>query len=866
MAIYQYKKYKVSLSPNSSKTQGLREGDIVRRQYFDNQLEKIIERDSNGDIVQEYYTGRDIGMIYNLMCVLETGEDLVPQLLEDGSPVLDQEGNPIVFKQPWFIGALIDGVETPPKQGEILDFVRVTNLFDTDRSGGLYLTASDNTAPFMDVIDGIGRNESLCWPEDICVTDNPDCETQYYLKGTIKGEYISYDEEGHNRVLHAVRQSPGAAFTGLQQDFYKYVSNPNMVLVSYKAKASAALRANVTLGYVNDSKTDTESPINVNIGTEWQYYFHAITVDWSGRHLRTLKLDLGAMLPNEEVWISDFNIILLSSVANFQDASKTRVGRLEGIVDPVFGKLDGYGGYMQKLFASQSAHISGTLTAADENGFGASFYAGKIHKNVLRNSLGLNTVGGAVLDKETLNPTGVGNTIKIQRPTSLIVQENEWLLQRVGQTYTFSFWAYSKKPCVIDLQQNGKSIGALYINVLQTHQWLRLHKTFEIREPDAANANSDLIISITPTFKEITDAVFGEEYKDNSFTSPDDIEDDTLVADVNELLFTAPQFESGSLVTQYQPTDNVLNYTEDYGAWFDRGGIGGTIQNPLLQLNYDGNGGIATRPTGPDNKPSLALNQDGSGHLAQGRISWDENGDVTFDKSVHLNWENLGEDTQNELVSKSIRIIGNDTFTLLGDGTGANPTTDPADITLTLEEENLISSVDNRIWQYLSGYEWKDFPEGYNNGKTLTVFPFNDDPDYWDNSNSLTIRCVVKLHDTEYIDTFTIRKQLIAGYTLEITSSNGTGFKNNDCTTTLTANVYYQGKLVDPEYCKEHYVFKWTKYDLVDGELVEDPNFWDNLDRTAQQIVLDYAISGSDYFFCELILGPGFPYDFPIYF
>lgn len=890
MAVFNYKKYKISLAPNSCKTQGLRVGDIVRRQYFDNQLEQVIKTDAQGNPVKDQdgnivkvYTGKHIESVYNLMCVLETGESLVDQLLEDGTPVLDETGNPVKFKQPWFIGALIDGVDSPPQQGQVLDFARVTSLFDTDRSGALYLTASDDQAPYMDVIDGIGRNESLCWPEDICQSSNPDCETQYYLQGTISGDYTPYDGNGHNRVLHVVRESGGASFTGIQQDFYKYVSNPNMVLVSYKARASAKVRAGVTLGYVNDSKSDTENPIEVQFGNEWKYYFHAITVDWSGRHLRTLKMNLGSMHVDEEVWISDFNIILLSSVANFKDASKTRIGRLDGVVDPVFGRLEGYGGYLQKLFASQSAHISGTLTAGDENGFGSSFYAGKIHKNVLRNSLGLNTVGGVLLSTES-SPTGVGNTIRIQSATSLIIQENEWLYpnpgegeSKVGKTYTFSFWAYSKKPCVIDLLQNGKSLGAIYINILQTHQWVRLHKTFEIKGLEAANITDQLIMTIQPTFKEVSDVAFGNEFKNDKFTNPDDIADDTQIQDEDELLFSAPQFESGSLVTQYQPTDDVLNYTEDYGAWFNRGGIGGTIQNPLLRLNYDGKGGIATCPTGPNAKPSLALNQDGSGHVAQGKISWDEQGDVTFDKNVHLNWDNLGDDTQQEIVSKSIRIIGTDTFTLLGDATGATPTTDPADITLSLEEENISSGVDNRKWQYLKGYEWVDFPKGKNNGKTLTIFPFNDSPDYWNDSNKLTVRCLVVMDkgtkkEKTYSDTFTIRKQLIAGYTIEITSSNGTGFKNNDCSTILTANVYYQGKLVDPTYCQQHYVFKWVKYDMVDGEPVEDESFWgtpgtsDYIDPTKQQITIDYNISGSDYFTCEMMLSPGFPYDFPIYF
>ena len=864
MAVYPYRKFRISLSPNSSKLQGLRIGDIVRRQYFDNQL----RRNADGS-----YSGDNVGMIYSLMCVLDTGTNYVPQYDGEGNPVTDADGNQLDFGQPWFVGALLDG--TPPAEGELLDFVRVTSLFDTDRSGALYLTASDDRAPFMDVIDGIGREKSLCWPEDICCSENPDHETQYVPQGSVTGEYVPVDGD-RSRIVRLTRQPGGASFTGLVQEFYKYVSNPNMVLVSYWARASSVTRANVSLGYVNGSQTDGD--VDVVIDTQWRYYFHAITVDWSGRHLRSLRMNLGSMLSGEDVWVSDLNIILLSSVADFSDASKVRVGRLDGVVDPVFGRLDGYGGYLQKLFASQSAHISGTLTAGDENGFGSSFYAGKIHKNCLINSLGLNTVGGTVLARpgDPKSPTGAGATARVGTPLSLVVQSNAWLNEKdgdgrfthIGSEYTFSFWAYSKKPCILDISQNGMSAGASYINVLQTHTWVRIHKTFTLSELPDEIAAQDLILTVSPVFKEVTDPAFGDGFGNDSFTDPDDISDDTVVADEDVMLFSSPQLERGTLVTQYQPTDTELNYTDDYGAWFDRGGIGGTIQNPLLRLNYDGKGGIATRQNSPAEKPSLALNQDGSGHIAKGRISWDDEGDVTFDKSVKLDWDNLGDDTQHEIASKSIKILGNDTFTLLGDATGSTPVTDPADITLTIEEENLTSDSTNRRWQYLVGYEWADFPEGSNNGKELTVFPFNDDPDYWNDSNKLTVRCVVTVKGVEYTDTFTIRKQLIAGYTIEIVSSNGTGFKNNDCETVLTANVYYQGKLVAPEYCKEHYVFRWYKYDLIDGEYVEDEDFWSehSVSPDRQQVMLDYPISGSDCFACELMLSPSFPYDFPIYF
>jgi len=80
------------------------------------------------------------------------------------------------------------------------------------------------------------------------------------------------------------------------------------------------------------------------------------------------------------------------------------------------------------------------------------------------------------------------------------------------------------------------------------------------------------------------------------------------------LSLSAPQLEAGKNVTPYQATDEALSYTDDYGAWFNKGGIGGTIQNPLLRLNEDGS--IASR------NGSFVINPDGTGHFASGRFKW----------------------------------------------------------------------------------------------------------------------------------------------------------------------------------------------------------------------------------------------------
>ena len=818
MSVFDYKKYKISLRYDSKKTQGLKTGDIVRRQYFDGK-----------------------NLIYSLLCVMDYGVD----------EIID--ANNQKQEQPYFIGALLEG--DVPKQSEILDFARITNLFDTDRSGALYLTATDDQAPYMDIIDGIGRNASLCWPENIANTEQIDSTAQYVVHGTdcVSCDYTKRYTE-HSRICHIQRNEiPSSDFIGLKQDFYQYVANPNRVLISYKVKASSAMQATASLGYIDDVRID--GICDVDITTDWQYKLHAITVDWSGRHLRSFKLDLSNMETGCEVWIADLNIILLSSVATFMDASQMRIGKLDGVHDPVFGKLDGYGGYLQKFFASMSAHISGTLTAGDENGFGSTFYAGKIHRNAFLNSLDVNFINAIEISNNVVNPTGVGNVYAITEKADMIAQNADWLMERIGKGYCFSFWAYAKAPCQLEVLQNGHLVGILQVDNEETHGWHRLHVPFELMDAEG----NDLQISINPTFEAPNADAISD---DNAIVAQDE-----LVPDEDIVYFTAPQLELGRTVTQYQPTDEILNFTEDYGAWFNRGGVGGTIQNPLLQLNFDGQGSIGTRSN------SFLLRTDGSGYLANKNISWGANGKVTFGDEVTLNWNNLGSSFQQAVLPKSIRIIGPDTFTLFGDDSSSSTQFTPQSITLTMTEENISSTTSQRKWYYMRDEEWVKFTNS--NAKTLTILP---DGLYWNDKSSLTVKCEVTIGTNVYIDTFTIRKQYILGYTVKVSSTQGDSFKNGRCATTLKASVYYQGNLVDEDYVADNFTFVWKKYNLPDIEH-EDTDWYnaqydgdgnliqEAIDRTQSTITLGYRISGSDLFICELQNGSSvFPYTFPVIF
>lgn len=811
MAVETYRKFKISLRHDSKKTQGLKTGDIVRRQYFDGK-----------------------NLIYSVMCVLDYGTE----------QVRDAETGAMVNRN-YFIGALLEG--DAPQQEEILDFARITNLFDESRSGALYLTSSDDQSPYMDVIDNIGRNESLCWPENVAGADYQDSMSQYVITDDpgIKASYIPSIND-NNRVVRLKAAGANIQTMGIHQDFYKYVENPNRVLISFKVRSSRNMTCGYRLGYTNEAREDGAGTFAST--TEWTYQLFAITVDWSGRHLRTVSVEALNPNLNDELEIADFNVILLSSVLNYQDASQIRVGKLTGVVDPVFGQLDSYGGYFQKLFASGSAHVSGTLTAGDENGFAATFYAGKIHRNAFLNSLDIDFTTGITVERQMTNPVGVGHIYASTENVEMKAQTNSWLMGKVGKKYCFSFWVYAKQQCQISIVQNQTVVGVAHIPVGQTHKWVRKHVCFDIQLPETDE--DDMLMLFVPTWGEAVEATGLQD------------------ADTPAFYITAPQLEAGDTVTQYQPTDEILNLTEDYGAWFSRGGIGGTIQNPLLQLNFDGNGSIGTRTK------SFMLRVDGSGYLANMNIVWDERGKVTFTDQVTLSWVNLDNTVQNNIISKSVKITGGDTFTMMGDESSSQTSFFPTAITLSVTEENIQTTSSQRQWFYLKDGEFKQIPRA--NAKTLQVLP---DSAWWgENESQLTVKYEAQANGNIYSDSFTIRKQHIVGYEVKVVSEKGDTFKNGVCSTVLTANVYYQGKLVADSFIEDNFNFVWKKYHLPDTDH-EVVGWWDEIedddgnviqpaiDRTAKTITLNCEIKGQDLYICELQNGSSiFPYTFPIIF
>ncbi len=568
MSKFNYPSFKILIDPQSKKTQGLRVGDVVRRQYFDHP-----------------------NLIYSLMVVTETGVDVIGQ-----------------GESAYFIGALIEGNE--PKSGELLDFVRITNLFDTDRSGALYLTASDSEAPYMDVIDGMAVEKSLCYPYmGGGETDVPDMN-KYACIGAecLHTRYQSSSEEA-SRIFRITRNQANAGnkVLGIKQSLEKCPEHPARLLISYKIRASKTM-TDIPLSFGYTDGTEMDGNDRIDIDTEWQYKLSLISVDYPVRYQRSFLLDLTTLLINESDWceIADLNIIRQSDISTFAGATKARVGKIKGVVDPVFGVLEGYGAYFQNLYATRNVNIAGTLTAGDENGFSSTFYVGKIHKNVILNSISCEFSDSRVVPEFT--PVGIGDVRRIIGDTQLKVQSGEWRGSHTDKKYCFSIWIKGTTGNV-SVYQDEHFIQDIQVD--SENEWKRYRVAFTVKP----SSQSELSV----WFKNLP----------------------------GDLFVSAPQLEAGTTPSQYQPTDGTLAYTEDYGAWFNKGGIGGTIQNPLLKLNE--NGSISSRDR------SFVINPDGTGHFASGRFTWTK--DTITLQDVTIRWEDLSEEAQENLSPVRLDIV-----------------------------------------------------------------------------------------------------------------------------------------------------------------------------------------------------------------
>ena len=540
MAYIKLKRYRLRTSYDAEKINTLHVGDVVKRQYFDG-----------------------TNVISTIMYVEEVGFDIIQT--DEG----EKRSN-------YFVGSVMYG--DAPKQGELFEFSRITNLIDPDRSGALYLTASDSESPYMDVIDGFTKNNAIFSPSYI---GDGGYES---LGGGVEIDYSINKDDRYRLARYTNKSNPDGI--GLLHNTGK--EHTGVWFLSFRINSSK--RSNFNVKITGDKAVDINEKFQST--STPTVFFIPVTTDMIGSSGRKIEISFSELNSRGDYFeISDLSIVDLHTLNNLSAVSKTRIGKLDGLYDGLFGDIKGYGAYLENLYAANGANIAGTLVAGDRYGSDIGFYAGQIHTNAFINSIDIRFKNDTQkeIDEKLFD---IGKVYKITGSEStLIAQSSEWSNKNNGKEYCFSIYVKS------DIDQK--------ISILTS----KTKHTFNVKS--------------------------GDGWRRLSFSFMVEDGDNEISILGSNVIFTSPQLELGDKHTLYQPTDSELNYSGGYGAWFIRGGIGGTIQNPLLKLNDDGS--IESKGSG------FKINSDGTGHLAGGAITFTEDRvNVSFDDS------NIGKEIKNE--------------------------------------------------------------------------------------------------------------------------------------------------------------------------------------------------------------------------
>lgn len=157
----------------------------------------------------------------------------------------------------------------------------------------------------------------------------------------------------------------------------------------------------------------------------------------------------------------------------------------------------------------------------------------KIHKNVIPDSLSCRFSHSEELDETS--PAGLGRCLQIAGDSLLGAQSAAWRKAHTGVCYCFSVWIKAEDTAAIRFYQDEHLVGDRTV---------------------AAGKDGSVIMSRSSYAGQIPPSCVSALPLPSPCRCP------------------PPQLEAGRNVTPYQATDEALSYTDDYGAWFNKGGIG----------------------------------------------------------------------------------------------------------------------------------------------------------------------------------------------------------------------------------------------------------------------------------------------------
>lgn len=334
-------------------------------------------------------------------------------------------------------------------------------------------------------------------------------------------------------------------------------------------------------GTVGASVTRTLIPgSNINGGTgkfTQSYAFTKLAGDGTTAKAGTLALDYGQSGNGiyETVAVGPLGKTPYSQIATFATNPwtdlkiRSRVGDLTGVPTTTYGALKTFGIYTQDFFGEGNTNIVGTLTAGDSAGPGATFYVGKIKKNLVIqpdiNQWTKESFSGTVTNNAATAPDGTLTATNINGGTGvgyLYLRNSDGKMFAANSQVTYSVWLRTVSGTAthkIQIWNYNHSASRAYTDCNLTTEWKRFSVTYKFL---ADETDSNITI-----FDASTDNIYA----------------------------WGAQVELGSVATPYQPVDGATPFGSGYGMWAINGGFGGTIQNPSVALDT---AGIFVRNTG----------------------------------------------------------------------------------------------------------------------------------------------------------------------------------------------------------------------------------------------------------------------------
>lgn len=538
MANISFKKFKISIDSESEKIQGLKENDIVVRQYLT----------------------KDLVSKFTVMIVDSVGVDI------DGEK-----------KSSFFIGHCIYGDE--PKQNEILDFVKVSNISDASRGSSIIMSSSDTNSPNINVLSDLIKEVALLYPTSIGVQETSLNHPKdiLYTSGSLIGSVDSKSGEFTFIKSSGVVASDSYSDSVCAKiDKYK-IQNGKKYVLYFEAKSTANLQTECRVSDSSGLRQNFKSSISLTNSWKKFLFFFDIKEEFYNNVFQVAPF--GKLAINTNISLRNISITSIDSITQYFNSSKTVVGNLDGRYDSVIGKLSGYGVYTKKLIATEGSQVVGSLSVGDEFGSNNSFYVGKIAKNRFPNSTLENIDKLKFQSLSKLSEIIATKTNVEIAPISKCVALNISKLEAEGSFVTIPIGEASSGSIV-------DTVSFYYMGGFDS--WLCDTSKVHIDEKTPSGS-----LVKTNTFTNSIHAGDWDRFSETIYKSSKlnkiHIRLELCVKNsVGSVFLGGIQVEAGVSATIYQETDDQLSNDSGYAFWASLGGIGGTIQNPLLKLYADG--------------------------------------------------------------------------------------------------------------------------------------------------------------------------------------------------------------------------------------------------------------------------------------